>query len=111
MYLQKINTFNIKKNNQLKLMIIQSNQDLEKFCKLASRKKVLFIDTEFDRRNTYYSELSFISIYDGTKFWLIDCLTGIKVEALSKVLNNKKLPRYCMGLSKIWKFLNTSNYP
>ena len=78
-------------------MIIQSNQDLEKFCKLASRKKVLFIDTEFDRRNTYYSELSFISIYDGSKFWLIDCLTDIKVEALSKVLNNKKITKVLHG--------------
>ena len=78
-------------------MIIQSNQDLEKFCKLASRKKVLFIDTEFDRRNTYYSELSFISVYDGTKFWLIDCLTGIKVEALSKVLSNKKITKVLHG--------------
>ena len=83
-------------------MIIQSNQDLEKFCKLASRKKVLFIDTEFDRRNTYYSELSFISVYDGTKFWLIDCLTDIKVEALSKVLNNKKITKVLQYLGNFF---------
>ncbi len=71
-------------------MIIKTNENLENFCKLWAKKKILFIDTEFDRRNTYYSKLSYVTIHDGNKFWIIDALSGIDIKILTKIITNKK---------------------
>ncbi len=69
-------------------MLIKNNEDLINLCKLFKNKKVLFIDTEFDRKNTYFSKLSYITIYDGTRFWIIDALSNLNLNILK--IDNKQ---------------------
>ena len=45
-----------------KVNIITDNTTLKKFCKKCINEKVLAIDTEFIRENTYYPILSLIQI-------------------------------------------------
>ena len=37
------------------MKIVQDNKSLEKLCKLLNNYKVIFVDTEFKRDNTYLS--------------------------------------------------------
>lgn len=95
-------------------MIIQTNENLENFCKLWTKKKILFIDTEFDRRNTYYSKLSYIIIHDGNKFWIIDALSGIDIKILTKIITSKKILKVIHGSQQdleIFKNLKMDVYP
>jgi len=90
-------------------MIIQTDENLRKFCKLAVKKKILFIDTEFDRRNTYFSKLSYVTISDGSKYWIIDALANIDINILSKIIANKKILKVIHGSQQdleIFKNLN-----
>ena len=90
-------------------MIIQTDENLRKFCKLAVKKKILFIDTEFDRRNTYFSKLSYITISDGSKYWIVDALANIDINILSKIITNKKILKVIHGSQQdleIFKNLN-----
>lgn len=95
-------------------MIIQTNENLENFCKLWTKKKILFIDTEFDRRNTYYSKLSYVIIHDGNKFWIIDALSGIDIKILTKIITSKKILKVIHGSQQdleIFKNLKMDVYP
>ena len=95
-------------------MIIQTNENLEHFCKLWTKKKILFIDTEFDRRNTYYSKLSYVTIHDGSKFWIIDALSNIDIKILTKIITNKKILKVIHGSQQdleIFKNLEMDVYP
>ena len=79
-------------------MIIETNQSLEAYCKELSKKKIIFIDTEFDRRSTYFSKLSFITISDGKKTNIIDCLEKkLSLSSLQKIISNKKITKVLHG--------------
>lgn len=79
-------------------MIIETSKTLIKHCKILRKKKVIFIDTEFDRRSTYYSKLSFITISDGKKIIVIDCLSKeISLDPLKIIINNKKITKVIHG--------------
>ena len=79
-------------------MIIETNQSLESYCKELSLKKIVFMDTEFDRRSTYFSKLSFITISDGKKTNIIDCLQKkVSLNPLEKIISNKKIIKVFHG--------------
>ena len=79
-------------------MIIETNQSLESYCKELSKKKIVFMDTEFDRRSTYFSKLSFITISDGKKTNIIDCLQKkLSLNPLEKIISNKKITKVFHG--------------
>lgn len=90
-------------------MVIKSEHEIANFCKIASNKKILFLDTEFDRKTTYYSKLSYISIYDGTKFWIIDALNNPNLHLLNKIISSNKITKVIHGSHQdleIFKNLN-----
>ena len=45
-----------------KLNIIKDNSTLKNFCKKCIKEKILAIDTEFVRENTYYRILCLVQI-------------------------------------------------
>ena len=53
-------------------MIVNSIKKIEFFIKYFHKKKYYCLDTEFDRKKTYYSKLSIITISDGLKFFIFD---------------------------------------
>ena len=61
--------------------IISKTKDLETFCKVASEKDFVTIDTEFIREKTYYADLcliqmAFIADNNETDAILIDPLSS-----------------------------------
>ncbi len=55
------------------------------------QSRVLAIDCEFDRRTTFYPNLSLIQICDGKKIWIIDGLKIKKFDSLKKILEDESI--------------------
>tara|TARA_B100001057_G_C22860859_1_gene954447 strand:- start:1042 stop:1911 length:870 start_codon:yes stop_codon:yes gene_type:complete len=55
-------------------VLIEAEEDLEKFTDELSEDKVFGVDTEFDWRTTYFPKLSLLQISTSKKIFLIDCL-------------------------------------
>ena len=87
-------------------MLIKNNEDLINLCELIKNKKVLYIDTEFDRKNTYFSKLSYITIYDGAKFWIVDALSNLNLSILKKIISNKKIIKVIHGSQQDLEIFN-----
>ena len=74
-----------------KVNIIRDNTTLKKFCKKCINEKVLAIDTEFIRENTYYPILSLIQIASDSFSAIIDPLSDIDLQPFWEILSNKKI--------------------
>ena len=75
------------------MKIVQDNKSLEKLCKLLNKYKIIFLDTEFKRDNTYWPILCTIQIKTQRKEFLIDMLSGEKMnfENFRRILTSKKI--------------------
>ena len=62
-----------KKNNH-NFSFIKNTEELNEFIQKIKKKKIFFLDTEFDRRSTYKAIISFITVSDGENIGIIDCL-------------------------------------
>ena len=74
-----------------KINIINYNSTLKKFCKKCIKEKVLAIDTEFVRENTYYPILCLIQIASKNFSALIDPLSDIDISPVLRLLYNKNI--------------------
>jgi ribonuclease D len=71
--------------------IIRDNNTLKKFCKKCINEKVLAIDTEFIRENTYYPILCLIQIASNSFSAVIDPLSEIDLQPVWEILSNKNI--------------------
>lgn len=79
-----------KKNNH-NFSFIKNTKELNEFIQKIKKRKIFFLDTEFDRRSTYKAIISFITVYDGENIGVIDCLEKkIYFKKIFNFLNNKK---------------------
>ena len=74
-----------------KVNIIKDNSTLKNFCKKCINEKVLAIDTEFIRENTYYPILCLIQIAGDSFSAVIDPLSAIDMEPVWEILLNEKI--------------------
>ncbi len=74
-----------------KINIIKDNSTLKKFCKKCIKEKVLAIDTEFVRENTYYPILCLVQIASKNFSAAIDPLSDIDMSPVLELLSNKKI--------------------
>ncbi len=74
-----------------KVNIIRDNSTLKKFCNKCIKEKVLAIDTEFIRENTYYPVLCLVQIASDTFSAVIDPLSEIEMEPVWEILSNEKI--------------------
>lgn len=65
---------------------IENKQDLQEVVKACLEQKVISIDTEFARFNTYYPIVGLIQIYDGQTCCLIDPLVVDDLSPLIELL-------------------------
>ena len=71
--------------------IIKDNNTLNKFCKKCINEKVLAIDTEFIRENTYYPILCLIQIASNSFSAVIDPLSEIDLQPVWEILSNQNI--------------------
>ena len=74
-----------------KINIIKDSSTLNKFCNKCIKEKVLAIDTEFIRENTYYPVLCLVQIASNTFSAVIDPLSKIDMEPVWELLSNEKI--------------------
>ncbi len=74
-----------------KVNIINDNNTLKKFCNKCIKEKVLAIDTEFIRENTYYPILCLVQIASDSFSAVIDPLSEIDMEPVWAILSNEKI--------------------
>ena len=74
-----------------KVNIIRDNSTLKKFCNKCIKEKVLAIDTEFIRENTYYPVLCLVQIASDSFSAIIDPLSEIEMEPVWEILSNERI--------------------
>ena len=52
-------------------MIINNQKKIDFFKRYFAKKNLVCVDTEFERKKTYFSKLSIITISDGKKIFHI----------------------------------------
>ena len=89
-------------------MIINSQKKIDFFKRYFARKNLVCVDTEFERKKTYFSKLSIITISDGKKFFIFDIFEKPEqIEIIRKLFKSKKLLKILHGgVQDIEIFLN-----
>lgn len=73
------------------MRIIDNQKDFDETCKNLLDQKVLFMDTEFHRKRTYYAKLSIIQIASSNDRIIIDVLAGIDISALKAIMDDENI--------------------
>ena len=73
------------------MQIIDNQREFDKLYRDLAQESILFMDTEFFRRRTYYARLSLIQIATRNKKIIVDVLAGINVSAVKDLLLNEKI--------------------
>ncbi len=73
------------------MLFISQQNDLNEICKLISSSKIVSIDTEFLRRDTYFPILSLIQIKTDDHDVVIDTLSGINLLPFKDILSNSEI--------------------
>ena len=89
-------------------MIINNQKKIDFFKRYFAKKNLVCVDTEFERKKTYFSKLSIITISDGKKFFIFDIFKNPEqIEIIRKLFKSKKLLKILHGsVQDIEIFLN-----
>lgn len=71
--------------------LIETQSDLEKIIEKLQYEDYLSIDTEFDRRRTYFAKLSIVQINSSIGIFIIDALKVKDLNALKQILCNDQI--------------------
>ena len=69
----------------MKIIDIKNNSDIDLLNKLVDKKKLLAVDTEFIRENTYYPILSLIQIAVDDTVFIFDYIKNKTKQSLSLI--------------------------
>ena len=67
---------------------INSNNELSSLCDQLADSKLIALDTEFIRTDTYYPKIALIQLSDGENIWLVDVLAIDDFLPLKKLLES-----------------------
>lgn len=67
---------------------INNNNELKSLCDQLADSKLIALDTEFIRADTYYPKIALIQLSDGKSVWLIDVLAIDDFLPLKKLLES-----------------------
>ena len=82
-------------------MIINSEKKIDIFKKYFAKKKFICVDTEFERKKTYFSKLSVITLSDGKKFFIFDILENPSyINVIRSLFKSKKTLKILHGGSQ-----------
>ena len=92
-------------------MIIDSEKKLNNFKNKIKKKKYLYLDTEFNRENTYKATLSFISIFDGKFYYILDALKYKKlVKPLINIISANSITKILHGSEQDLELIHQFGY-
>ncbi len=84
---------------------VYSQDQLRKVIGLINDRKIVALDTEFTRRNTYFPILSIVQVAvknaQGAKeSFIIDCLSGLDLTEFFKVINDENIVKILHSASQ-----------
>lgn len=88
--------------------MLNDHDELDKLAISWSDKKCLAIDTEFERRTTYFAKLALVQVYDGEAIYLIDPLTMDCPKSFREVLENPQITKILHSSKEDLEVLYTS---
>ncbi|ADE29993.1 ribonuclease D [Rickettsia prowazekii] len=75
------------------MQIIDKQKTLEEFCNKLANHTSLSIDTEFERRYTYYAQLSIIQVKAEGYCGIIDTLSNLDLNIFNKLLIDNNITK------------------
>jgi ribonuclease D len=81
------------KTNKGELWFIDNDDDFDAFCQRIETARHIGVDTEFERRRTYYSELCLVQIAIDGDFACIDPFAVNRFDRLIAALNKNPQPK------------------
>lgn len=74
------------------MKLINRQTDLDRICLDLQSEKVIAVDTEFERRRTYFARLSIIQLMTSRgEAIIIDALSGINLAPFDQILRNREI--------------------
>ncbi|PCJ24722.1 MAG: hypothetical protein COA94_07120 [Rickettsiales bacterium] len=73
------------------MQLIKNQEDFDKICEKLETEQTLFIDTEFQRKKTYYAKLSLVQIASKHHKVVIDVLLIDDLTGLKNLLANEEI--------------------
>lgn len=92
----------------MQVFFVENIEQLEKLADSWLNKKCLALDTEFERRTTFYAKLALVQIYDGETIYLIDPLQVNCPSSLKEVLENPQITKILHSSKEDLEVLYTS---
>lgn len=95
---------------------IETNEELFKLVSLIKENyQWIAVDTEFERRDTYFPKLSLIQIATTEQVWIIDTLKLNEKNFLKDLFENKEILKVFHAGEQDWqaieKYCNAKTYP
>lgn len=75
----------------MNIKFINNQKALEEFCYTISTKSIISVDSEFERRSSFFAKLSIIQIAAEKDIAIIDVLSGIDLTLIQEVFTNDKI--------------------
>ncbi|GGD63809.1 ribonuclease D [Lacimicrobium alkaliphilum] len=75
----------------MQYQFIESEQELADYCRQASLKSFIAVDTEFVRTRTLYPRLGLVQLYDGEQLALVDPVAISDLTPLKNLLTNESI--------------------
>ena len=86
-------------------MLIHTNDQLKKFYLKSQKDKIVGIDTEFYRVDTYFPILCLVQLSNINNTILIDPLkTKIDLDLIKKIILSSEIKKFSMQHTKTLKF-------
>ena len=73
------------------MIVIDNQQALDEICAKLLKEQVIAIDSEFERRTSYYAKLSLLQIVSANHKVIIDALVGLDLKPFNQILQNLQI--------------------
>ncbi|GAB4164303.1 MAG: ribonuclease D [Rickettsiaceae bacterium] len=73
------------------MRIIDNQEQFDRLCVDLPKEPIIFMDTEFCRRRTYYAKLSLVQIATRDQKIIVDVMSGINIQPLNELLLNENV--------------------
>lgn len=70
---------------------INDSRQFQQLCEQWQKCNALFMDTEFERRSTYYPQFALLQIFDGTQIYFVDPLQVTVNKTFQAICKNKNI--------------------
>jgi ribonuclease D len=73
------------------MLLIENQIKLDQACDIIKSQNIIAIDTEFERRDTYFAKLALIQIATKEQVFLIDTLSDLDLSSIKEILIDEKI--------------------